>query len=52
MAYRDNLPQQPEQHSEQVLIEELEKFEEFNESIRTVVPADHFLEEAHHQSNQ
>jgi len=33
------------------LNEELDRFEEFDESIRTVVPADHLLEE-HQQSIQ
>jgi len=50
MAYQEHLPQQPEQPNERVLIEELDRIEEFDESIRMVVPADHFLE--HHQSNQ
>jgi len=45
MAYREALPQQPEQLNERVLIEELDRIEEFDESIRTVVPADHHLEE-------
>jgi len=34
-----------------MLIEELDRVEEFDESIRMVVPADHFLEE-HQQSDQ
>jgi len=33
MAYRESLPQQPEQPGERILIEELDKIEEFNESI-------------------
>jgi len=49
MAYREALPEQP---NERVLIEELDRIEEFDESIRTVVPADLFLEEEHQQSNQ
>ena len=36
MAYREALPQQPEQPDERILIEELDR-----ESIQTVVPADH-----------
>jgi len=52
MAYRESLPQQPEQHNERILIEELERIEEFDESIRMVVSADHLLEEGHQQSNQ
>jgi len=51
MAYREQLPQQPEQPNEPVLIEELDRIKEFDESIRTVVPADHLLEE-HQQSDQ
>jgi len=51
MAYREALPQQPEQLNERVLIEELDRIEEFDESIRTVVPADHHLEE-HQQSDR
>jgi len=51
MAYREALPQQPEQPNDQVLIEELDRVEEFDESIPTVFPADHFSEE-HQQSNQ
>jgi len=49
MAYREALPDQP---NDGVLIEELERIDEFDESIRTVVPADHFLEEEHQQSIQ
>jgi len=52
MAYREHLPQQPEQPNERILLAELDRVEEFDESIRTVVPADHFLEEEHQQSNQ
>jgi len=52
MAYQGNLPHQPELPNTQILIEELDKIEEFNESIRMIVPADHFLEEDHPQSNQ
>jgi len=37
---------------ERRLIEKLDRVEEFDESIRMVVPADHFLEEEHQQSNQ
>jgi len=46
------LPQQPVQLNELVLIEELDRIEEFDKSIRMVVPADHFQEEEHQQSNQ
>jgi len=49
MSYREALPEQP---NERILIEELERIEEFDDSIQTVVPADHFLEEEHQQSNQ
>ena len=49
MAYREALPEQP---NKTMLIQELDRVEEFNESIRTVVPADHFLEEEHQQCNQ
>jgi len=52
MAYGEHLPQQSEQPNEWILIEELNRVEEFDKSIRTVVPADHFLEEAHQHSNQ
>jgi len=52
MAYRETLPQQPEQHNEQVLIEELDRVNEFDESTRTVVHAHHFIDEEHQQSNQ
>jgi len=52
MAYRDALPQQPEQPNDRGLIEELEKIDEFDESISTVVPADHFLQEERQLSNQ
>jgi len=52
MAYREALPQQPEQPNKRILIEELNKIEEFDESIQTVVPADHVLEAEHQQSNQ
>ena len=45
MAYREHLPQQPEQPNKKILIKELDRIEEFDESIRTVVPADHVLEE-------
>ena len=48
MAYREASPGQPNQR---VLIEELNRIEEVNESIRTVVPAVHLLED-HPQSNQ
>jgi len=51
-AYQEGLPQQPEQLNERVVIEELERIEEFDESIRTVVPADHFLNNEHQQSDQ
>jgi len=51
MAYREASPRQPEQLNKPVLIEELDRIKEFDESIRKVVPADHFLEE-HQQSNQ
>jgi len=34
------------------LIEELDRIDEFDESIRTVVPGDHFLEQEHQQSDQ
>jgi len=51
MAYRESLPQQPEQPNERISIEELDRIEEFDESIQTVVPADLFLNE-HQQSNQ
>jgi len=33
MAYRESLPQQPQQPNERVLIEELDRIEEFDESI-------------------
>jgi len=33
MAYGESLPQQPEQPKEKVLIEELDRIEEFDESI-------------------
>jgi len=49
MGYREALPEQPNQR---ISIEELDRIEEFDESIRTVVPADNFLEEEHQQSNQ
>jgi len=49
MAYREALPEQP---NERVWIEEFDRVEEFDESIRTVVPADHFPEQAHQHSNQ
>jgi len=52
MAYREQLPQQREQPNERVLIDELNRVEEFEKSIQTVVPADHFLDEEHQQSNQ
>jgi len=52
MAYREALTQQPDQPNKRILIEELDGIEEFVESIRTVVPADHFLEQEHQQSNQ
>jgi len=46
MAYREALPQQPEQPDERILIEELDK------SIRTVVPADHHLDENQHPNQR
>jgi len=52
MAYREELPHQPEQPNQRILIEELDRIEEFDESIQIVLPADHFLEEEHQQSNQ
>jgi len=52
MAYQESLPQQPEQPDERILIEELDRIEEFDESIRTVVPADHLLNDEHQQSNR
>ena len=52
MAYREHLSQQPEQSNERISIEELDRIEEFDESIRTVVPADPFVEDEHQQSNQ
>ena len=51
MAYQEALPQQPDQFNQR-LIQELDRIEEFDECIRTVVPADHSLEEEHQQSNQ
>ena len=41
MAYREALP---EQHDERI--------QEFDDSIHTVVPADHFLQDEHQRSNQ
>jgi len=52
MAYQEALPQQPEQPNERIIIEELNRIEEFDESIRMVVPADHFLESEHQQTDQ
>jgi len=52
MAYQDQLPRPPDQPNERILIKELDRIEEFDESIRMVVPAGHFLEEEHQQSDQ
>jgi len=49
MAYGESLPEQP---NERVFIEGLDTIEEFDESIRPVVSANHFLEEEHQQSDQ
>jgi len=51
MAYGEFLPQPLEQPNERILIEELDRIEEFAESIPTVVPADHFPEAEHQQSD-
>jgi len=47
MAYRISLPQHPDQPIERILIEELDSLEEFDESIRTIAPADLFLKQEH-----
>ena len=52
MAYQEALPQQPELPNERIIIGELDRIEKFDESIRMVVPADHFLEAEHQQTDQ
>jgi len=41
-----------EPHNEHELLKVFDWVDDFDESIRTVVPADHFLEDEHHNSNQ
>ena len=40
MAYREALPRQPDYE---------QRIDEFDESIQTLVPADHFLQSQQHQ---
>jgi hypothetical protein len=51
MGFQEAPPNQPEKPNERILIEELDRIKESDESIRTVIPVDHFLDE-HQQSHQ